>query len=291
MEESGRAAIRKVLEKPSWFREHPHYWASASFHFAYAMPCVEVVSRSSEKAAAIYNEIVEAWGEPGIKAVCEDIVSEVPEFERERVKQALLHPESELLPDPNKPFKNLEKLFTGLEVSEDFFKAEETARLERLISEFIIVGFNRESDIAKGRLRVFPSEKNVWLILAVVMRTAFEHTDITLEKIRNFYKLRKYKGEVVDFHKVLTEEPMSRKHRRIVASSKAVNLKLKNDKTIVKAARRWYQCRIVYPRISEFCDSESEKEIILEPNNVAKQIRPCDDAVGYIRRLRRRTSK
>ena len=72
MKNSGQAAIRKVLENPSWFREHPHYWASASLPFAYAMACVEIVSKSSEKAAVIYNEIIEAWGEPGIKAVCED---------------------------------------------------------------------------------------------------------------------------------------------------------------------------------------------------------------------------
>ena len=84
---------------------------------------------------------------------------------------------------------------------------------------------------------------------------------------------------------------MSRLHRKMVASSKAVDLRLINDKTIVKAARRWYQCRVVYPSIDKFCDSESEKEITLEPNNIAKQIRPCDDAVGYIRRLPRKTSK
>ena len=48
--ENGEAAIRKVLDNTSWFREHPHYWASASFPFAYAMACVEVVSKMSEKA-------------------------------------------------------------------------------------------------------------------------------------------------------------------------------------------------------------------------------------------------
>jgi len=42
-------AIRKVINNPSWFREHPHYWALASLPFAYAMACVEVVSMNSAK--------------------------------------------------------------------------------------------------------------------------------------------------------------------------------------------------------------------------------------------------
>ena len=39
----------------SWFRGTPHYWASASLPLAYAVACVEVVSKSSEKARILYN--------------------------------------------------------------------------------------------------------------------------------------------------------------------------------------------------------------------------------------------
>lgn len=51
MDESGRAATRNVLSNPSWFREHPHYWAAASLPLAYPVACVEVVSKSSERPA------------------------------------------------------------------------------------------------------------------------------------------------------------------------------------------------------------------------------------------------
>jgi hypothetical protein len=37
-------------DNKSWFRDTPHYWAEASLPLAYAMACVEVVCRSSEKA-------------------------------------------------------------------------------------------------------------------------------------------------------------------------------------------------------------------------------------------------
>jgi len=283
--------MKDIADGTSWFRDTPHYWAEASLPLAYAVACVEDVCRSSEKARMLYKKIVEAWSDAGVKAMGEEIASIIPESGKEKIKKAMLHPETELLPDPNRPFKDLERLFTGVEIDGELINIEEAAELENLISEFIIVGFNRESGIKKGRYRVVPSEKAPWLIWAVAIGTALESEEITLEKLTRFYKVRKHKGKVIDFKKVLKDQPMSRLHRQMIASSKAVGLKLKNDKTIVKAAERWYQCRIVYPSIKKFCDAESEKGISLELQNVDKQIEPCDNAVGYIRRVSRGTSK
>jgi|GEM_PF-2704577 len=280
---------KNMANNGSWLRDTPHYWAEASLHLAYAVACVEVVCKNSDKARILYNRIVESWSDAWSKGAWDEIVSIIPESEKKKVKNALLHPETELLPDPNRPFKDLEKLFIGMEVDEEFFKGEETAELERMISEFIIVGFNRESDIEKGRCRVIPGDNAFWLIWAVVIRTAFESYKITLEKLRHTYKVRKYKGKIIDFYKVLSEQPMSRLHRRIVASAKAADLKLKNDKTIVKAAHHWYQCRVVFQSINKYCDAFENYQ--LEPKNISKQIRPCDDAVGYIRRLPRKKGK
>lgn len=65
MKNSGQAAIREVLENPSWFREDPHYWASASLPVVYAVACGEVVCKSSEKARILYNRIIEGWSYAG----------------------------------------------------------------------------------------------------------------------------------------------------------------------------------------------------------------------------------
>jgi hypothetical protein len=281
----------KGIEDGSWFRGTPHYWAEASLPLAYAVACVEVVCQRSEKAGMLYDKIVKAWSESGVKAVSDTIGSMIGKSGREKIRQATLHPERELLPEPNRPFRELETLFSGVKVKREFFKAEETGRLEALISEFIIVGFNRESAMEKGRCRVIPSDNARWLIWAVGMRTALDSHKLTLERVRDFYKVRKHKGRTVDFHKVLTEQPMSRLHRRMVASAKAVGLRLKNDRTIVAAAESWYQCRVVHRNIKMFCDAESWKGVIVDPKNVEKEIRPCDDAVGYIRRLPRMTKK
>lgn len=296
---------KNIANNGSWFRNSPHYWAEASLPLAYAVACVEVVSKSSEKARILYNRIIEAWSAPGMKLVFDDIGLMIPESGKGEIKDALLHPEIGFSPDPNKPFKQVEEAFTGLEINEDFLKgddmdrasleerqhAEQLANLTWLIMEFIRVGFNRESDIEEGRYRVEVSEKAPWLVWAVGIRSLFDSYEIRFERVRNFYKVRKYKGKIIDFHKVLSEQSMSRLHREIVASAKAANLRLKNDKTIMEAARRWYQCRVVYPSIKKFCDAKSSEGIILELQNVDKQIEACDDAVGYIRRLPRKTSK
>jgi len=288
MVDNGRAAINNIANNKSWFRDSPHRWASASLPLTYAIACVEVAAKSSEKAGAIYSHIVEAWGNPDAKAISKEILSELTDSKIEEIKQALIHPETAFLPDPNKPFRDIEEAFANFEINDESI-VDKFAEIVPLIIEFIIVGFNRESDIARKKYRVFPSEKHIWLMLAIVMLTSFEHGKIT-ERMRKFYTVRKYKGKTIDFHKVLTQEPMSRMHRRMVAGSKAAKLKLKNDRVFVDAAKNWYQCRVAYPSINKFCDAQSEKGIILDPKNVDKQIRPCDEAVGYQRRFQRKPS-
>jgi len=290
-------------DETSWFRGSPYYWAEASLPFAYALACVEVVSGSSEEAGVLYRRIIEAWIAPGMRVVFDDIGSMIPEWGKEKIRDALVHPESGFSPDPNEPFKQVEEMSAGLEIDEGRFRgddiegssleerqhAKQLADLTWLIMEFIRVGFNRESEIEKGRYRVEVSEKAPWLVWAVGIRTLLDSYKIRFEQVRDFYKVRKYKGKIIDFHKVLSEEPMSRWHRRIVASAKAAGLKLKNDRTIVEAARHWYQCRVVFPSINKYC--AAFENYGLEPKNISKQIRPCDDALGYSRRLPRRRSK
>jgi hypothetical protein len=41
-------AMKNIVDDTSWFRGTPYYWAEASLPLAYAVACVEVVSKSSE---------------------------------------------------------------------------------------------------------------------------------------------------------------------------------------------------------------------------------------------------
>jgi len=58
MEENGDLtealkAIKNVADDTSWFRDTPHYWASASLPLAYAVACVEAVSKKSESESCL----------------------------------------------------------------------------------------------------------------------------------------------------------------------------------------------------------------------------------------------
>lgn len=99
--------VKDIVDNKSWFRKAPHRWASASLPLAYAIACVEVVVKSSEKAGAIYSQIIEACAKPGVKTISKEILSEIPDSKKEEIKQALIHPENAFLPDPNKPFKDI----------------------------------------------------------------------------------------------------------------------------------------------------------------------------------------
>jgi len=125
---------KNIEDNASWFRDTPHYWAGASLPLAYAVACVEIVCKNSEKARIIYKRIVEAWSDAGIKAMGEEIASMIPESGKAKIKKAMLHPETELLPDPNRPFKELERLFTEVEIDGELLNLEGTEELEKLIS-------------------------------------------------------------------------------------------------------------------------------------------------------------
>lgn len=44
-------AVKNIVDDTSWFRDTPHYWAEASLPLAYAVACVEIVSKMSRKAS------------------------------------------------------------------------------------------------------------------------------------------------------------------------------------------------------------------------------------------------
>ena len=135
-------AIKNVGGNASWFRDTPHRWAESSLPLAYAMACVEVVSKMSDKAGAIYHQLMEAWGKPGVKATYDKIIPEISDAEKEQVKQALMHPEIGFLPDPNKPFRGLEAILTDDKLSGDISigdnnVTEDFKHLYDLILEFV----------------------------------------------------------------------------------------------------------------------------------------------------------
>jgi hypothetical protein len=292
--------IKNVANNESWFKNIPYHWATASLPFAYAAACVEVVLGSSEEAKKIYEKIVDDWGKQGIKAQGEKIYKRVPGSEKVRLREIAIHPEIGFSPDPDKPFEQLEAIFNDLSNEKNIKQIYKKLKLSKnkkdrdelfdsasLVCDFIIFGFNKESDTRKDKCKVIPNFKYPWLILAIMIRSLYEHYGITMEKLKNLYKVKKYKDKVIDFDELKIEQPTNRLIRRIIANSKAMKLKLHNDKIFINAARAWYQSRVIYGSVEKYCNSESMKGRILDPKNVDKQIHPCDEAVGYIRRRKK----
>ena len=229
------------------------------------------------------------------RLVIEKIISNE---EKEELKQMLKGWEAEFAGDVNKPFKALEGIGSDTDLINAFLKAKagtfsvspeeekDWARLMRLIRKFILIGFNRKSEIRKGKYRVEPTGETTWVLIAVIYRVLFKYMGFSFEMLNRTFKRRLVKGKTYDLDKVMIQQRPSRMYRNLVANARKAGLLLKNDKTIMKAARRWYQCRVVYPSVNEFCVAESRKEIILEPKNVDKEIRPCDEALGYQGRRR-----
>ena len=58
-------SLNNINIKQSWFQEAPYRWPDDALHLAYAMACVEVVLKESDRAGAIYSKIIENWGKPG----------------------------------------------------------------------------------------------------------------------------------------------------------------------------------------------------------------------------------
>ena len=83
--DTSEAAIRRIIDNDSWFRGNPHRWAEASYPLAYAVACVEVVCKKSEKARAIYDEIIETWIKPGIRSIGEEVVAEIPDSDKDKL--------------------------------------------------------------------------------------------------------------------------------------------------------------------------------------------------------------
>ncbi len=283
----------------SWFGEYAHRNPDAALPIMYTMACIEIVSCNSTRAKAIYNEIVKAWGKPGVKELYDKLISEFSDEEKGYMENMARNPELAFEGDVNKPWNDL----VGLVSNPDFeniaftgtwkealdsldMKYQDVWNLFRLIFDFIFNGFNRERDIEEKKFKVIPSVEPPWLLNMIMYRTLMEYKHITLDRLIKIYKVREYKGKTYNFEYILTQQLYNRMHRRLVAAGKGTKMKLKHDYKYLDAAWLWYQCRVAYPNIDNFLDSEAKKgNLNLDFKNVQKQVKICDDALGYMKRV------
>jgi hypothetical protein len=282
----------------SWFGDYAHRNPEAALPLMYAMACVEIAVNESAKVKELYQELVEAWGKPDVKSLHNEIISVFTKDDMKKFEEIVRNPELAFEDDVNKPWLEYAELVNKPEFAELVFQGKwkealgsldtdykDASELFHLILNFIFIGFNREDDLEKGRCKVVPSTNPPWLLLMVMYRTAFEHKNITLNRLIKIFKVRKFKGKVYDFEHILTMESNSRIHRRLAKNRKKTNKVFKHDYKFLDAAWLWYQCRVAYKSIEEFLSAEAEKgNDKLDYKNVQKEIKLCDDAIGYLKR-------
>ncbi len=83
----GKRTKKSNRRSESWFGEYAHRWPPDALSMGYAMACVEIVAKYSDKASVIYQEIIDTWGKPGIQASYNEIFSLFPSSEKEDLKR------------------------------------------------------------------------------------------------------------------------------------------------------------------------------------------------------------
>jgi hypothetical protein len=246
-----------------------HYWRDEMKPFIVAALCVYNALEFSTKANEVYEKILETWGKPGCQAL---------------LKGDMLLPSSE--------FIEWEKAVTNKKqyVPKDIkFKASQDVQvnneayinLVKLIAEFIRVGFNHKKGLI-GYVNKVSIENTVYLPLAVQIVSAGEymerHPNLDVEK------------ELKIGDKVLDPSPLDgisseRTHRLHTKTFKRYGYNLNHDEKLRDIAFHWYQSRVVYSGIEEFCNKHFEKTgIQLDPANIDKEILLADMATGYPRK-------
>jgi hypothetical protein len=231
--------------------------------------CVDIAVKHSKEASLVYEQIIDAWDRPDCQELLRDKVSlpiaEFAAWEKAAIGNSEYTPQADIL--------------TGL--FDEYSKSDDFKYLFGLIGEFIRVGFNRKTDLAKGQCLVLVSNA-VWLCLAVGFWTAGSY----LEKHPNWDGETKVRlGDRVLDASALAGVSSERLHRRRSRLLKRYGYRLSGDDKLRNIAWYWYQSRVVYSGPDEFCRKYLiEEGIGLDPANVSREIRLCDVATGYPRK-------
>lgn len=246
-----------------------HYWRQEMKPLLVAAACVDVAVKHSKDASVIYQQIIDAWDRPDCQALLKgNIVLPIAEIKAwEKAVTGNNEYDSEL------------DIWTGF--YEQYSNSDDFKYLFGLISEFIKVGFNRKTDLAKNECNVLAS-KAVWLCFAVGFWTAGSY----LEKNPDWDGETQLKlgDKVLDASALdgVFSERLHRLHSKIL---KRYGYRLSQDEKLRNMAWYWYQSRVVYSGPEEFCCKYLiETGIELDPANISKEILLCDIATGYPRK-------
>ncbi len=231
--------------------------------------CIENALEFSTKAKAIYNQILETWRTPGCQALLNGNFI-MPATEFKAWEESILQ---------KKEYEPKDIVFH--KASDDKANDADYVHLVELIAEFIKAGFNHKKGLS-GYVYKISIDSSEFLPLAVLIYSAGEYQ----ERRPNLG----IEPKLTIGDKTLDIAPLSgveqeRTHRLHTKLFKQYGFSMMHDKKIKELAYWWYQSRVVYSGIDEFCERIFNKTgIILDPDNVDKEIKIVDIATGYPRK-------
>jgi hypothetical protein len=263
------------------------YWPTESLKYGYAMACLEIVLLRSEKAKALYRDIVQSWGLPGCQAIC----------------QAAKPYLSNILPNPNLlqafvQFIQKDVTFdrTGLRNFVAWLESEEFSQLtyypdfQYLVSqvrELILVGFNRKIDQENKAWKVKPGS---FPIVIVELQALFDYYK---KSPQDFFQAKiQVNDKIYNLNDIPAIKHTTRERRAATASAvktfKEASFIQHHGESLLELADHWYQSRVVYSGPEEYCREHYRKTgIWLDSANITRYIAVIDQVTGYPRKWRK----
>ena len=230
-----------------------------------AASLVNVVVENSEEARVIYKEIIDTWDKPDCQRLLKENIA-IPIAEIEAWAKTVI--------EGNNYESDLD-IWT--EIYEKYRQSDDFRYLFAHISDFVKVGFNREKDNPKVLASRAP-----YLCIAIVVWTVGRYmeksTDSDMQQYLEFGDKEFGLSNFIDGE--------SRKmHEFHVPILNMYGYRLHQDGKIRDRAWYWYQSRVVFSGVEEFCRKYYKKEkVYLDSRNINRLIKEYDIATGYPRR-------
>jgi hypothetical protein len=278
-------------------KDKSRYYPPEMIPFALCSACLDVVLEQSEKAAEIYEEVIECLSLPGCQETMDQIVEWLPD-NRSIIKALVKESGYDVKKPPDKegfgiPYvRGLMKGGLGLlkgyanKLTPRILKGKRRKRdltlLVNKIDEFIKVGFNSKTDQLNGKYKITIAASSflfntIWIS---VLSENYRQLLKQWEKV----KVIQYCGKTYDMADVINDKVTASLYRYLHKQYKNAGFRLRHDQKLDNIALRWYQSRVVYSGPEEYCRKLLlEEGEDLDPANVSNEIKECDEAIGYPR--------
>lgn len=265
--------------------------------YVYCFACLALAKKKSKKVKALHDKLVESFGLPEMKAVQEQLKSEMhdisfvtkilneesePKLEQARKENKLWFPDKQAFDNVGK--KILSRGFNPVKmffIRRRMSKSGDVNYLETLCEELIKVGFNKESDQIKRSCQI-TAKTSPKLVNATLLIAFGQSQGVRLTEKNGQYTLR-LNGKYYDLTNFIAPKTSDRGHRLLTKSFKDSGYSLEHGETIVQVVEHWYGCRVLHSGIEEYCNEMAKKGIVLNPGNISNSIKECDEAMGYPR--------